>query len=143
MCTSLQTDNHTSTSTQFFMSHMLFLMLNQSIEGFLFHENLLQQSNKKSQSNLRTAALPPLMAENNYATTGCPTFTPKTATYPSMISTHLIHPSLNCPHLPPQMASRSDQLFFHNSPTTLTDGQTDRQAIWARCVTFAGLPFGH
>ena len=23
------------------------------------------------------------------------------------------------------------------------DRQTDRQAIWARCVTFAGLPFGH
>ena len=41
---------------------------------------------------------------------------------------HLIHPSLDQPHSPPQMASRSNQpFFFHNSPPDrLTDWQIKR-----------------
>jgi len=36
---------------------------------------------------------------------------------------HLIHPSLDRPHSPLQMTSRSNQLFYHNSPTGPTDWQ--------------------
>jgi len=49
--------------------------------------------NKKSQNNLGRAASPPLTAENNYATEPplaamrYPTFTSKTAGFPSTIST--------------------------------------------------------
>jgi len=39
---------------------------------------------------------------------------------------HLIHPSLDRPQSPPQTASRSNQLFFHNSCTGHTYRQTDR-----------------
>ena len=51
---------------------------------------------------------------------GCPTFTSKTAPpfddlHPSNI------PILDWPHSPPLMASRSNQPFFHNSPTKQTD----------------------
>jgi len=39
---------------------------------------------------------------------------------------HLIHQSLDRPHSPPEMASRSSQPFFYNLPTRWTDGQTNR-----------------
>jgi len=39
---------------------------------------------------------------------------------------HLIHPSLERPHSPPETASRSNRPFFHNSPTGQTDRRTDR-----------------
>jgi len=57
---------------------------------------------------------------------GMPHIHPKTAPSPSKISTHLIHPSFDRLHLPPQTASRSNQPFFHNSPTWQTAKQTDR-----------------
>ena len=88
-----------------------------------------ETKNKKSQSNLGKAASPPLTAENNYATKsplvtmGCPTFTSKTTPFPSPISAHS---SLDRPHSPPETASRSNQPFFHRSPTWQTDRQTDR-----------------
>jgi len=40
---------------------------------------------------------------------------------------HLIHPSLDRRHSPPQTAPRSNQPFFHSSPTGQIDRQTDRQ----------------
>jgi len=88
--------------------------------------------NKKSQSNLGRAALPPLMAENNYSTKsplvtmGCPTFTPKTA-LPFRRWPQLIHPSLDRHHLPPQTTSRSNQPLCPSIPSEPTDRPTDRQ----------------
>jgi len=59
-------------------------------------------------------------------TTGCHTFTPQNAPSSLTVSTrHPIHQYLNRPHSPPQMASRSNQLFFHNSLTRQTNRQTD------------------
>jgi len=84
--------------------------------------------NKKSQSNLGTAASPPFTAENNFVT--APTgYTTMPHIYPQNCSftvddlhIHLMHPSLDQPHSPsPQTASRSTQPFFHNSATELTD----------------------
>jgi len=50
------------------------------------------------------------------------------------LHSHLIHPHLDRPHSPPPTASRSNEPFFHNSPTgqtdTPTNRQTDRQVIW-------------
>jgi len=68
---------------------------------------------------------------HNYAinsplvSTGCPTFIAKTAPSSSTISTHLIHPSLGPRPTPLTTPSRSNQLFFHNSPTGQTDRPTD------------------
>jgi len=39
---------------------------------------------------------------------------------------YLTHPSLDWPHLPPQTAFRSNQPFFHSSPTGQTDRLTNR-----------------
>jgi len=44
---------------------------------------------------------------------------------------HVIHPSLNRPHSPPQMASRCNQPFCHNTLCRLTDRLTDRQLTLA------------
>jgi len=56
----------------------------------------------------------------------CPTFTPKTARSPSMITTPLIHSSLDWLHSPPQMASGSAQPFCHNRLCRPTNRLTDR-----------------
>jgi len=39
---------------------------------------------------------------------------------------HVIHPSFNWPHSPPQTASRSNQPFCHNTLSGHTDRPTDR-----------------
>jgi len=62
---------------------------------------------------------------------GCPIFTSKTAPSLRLSPPHLIHPSVNRNHSPLQTASRSNQPFFHNSPT----GQTDRQMGWRQACT--------
>jgi len=91
------------------------------------------KKNKKSQSNLGRDASPPLTVKNNYAkksplvTMGCPTFTPKLPIPLRRSPPDLIHPPFKWPHSPPQMASRSNQPFSHNSPTRQTDRHTDRQ----------------
>jgi len=43
-------------------------------------------------------------------------------------SPHLIHPSLNQPHSPPQTTFRFNQPYFHNSPGT--ERQTERPSEW-------------
>jgi len=87
----------------------------------------MQQSNKKSQSNLGRAASPPLTAQNNYTTKsplvimGCPTFTPETAPSLRRSPPYLIglHPSFDRPthHL--------NQPFCHSTPSGQTDRPTD------------------
>ena len=52
---------------------------------------------------------------------------PQNCPFPSTISTTISHPSLDRPISPPQTATRSNQPFFHHSPTGLTDRPTDRQ----------------
>jgi len=85
-------------------------------------------NNKKSQSNLGRATFPPLMAENNYATVPIGynwmlNIYPQNCPFPfDDLHPNLIHPSLDRPHLIPQTASRSNQLFFHNSPAVPTGG---------------------
>jgi len=59
-------------------------------------------------------------------TMGCPTFILKTALFPLTLNSNLIHPSLDRPHSKPQTASRSNQLFVHNSHTGQTEWSTDR-----------------
>jgi len=59
-------------------------------------------------------------------TMGRPKFTPKVPILLGDLYPHLIHPSLDRPHSPPQTASRSKQPFFHNSPTGQTDTPIDR-----------------
>jgi len=44
---------------------------------------------------------------------------------------HLIHPSLNWPHSTPQMASRSNQPFCHNTLCRQTDRPTNTQTVQA------------
>jgi len=57
---------------------------------------------------------------------GCPTFTPQIAPSHGAISTHLLASSLDPAYLAPQMASRSNQPFFHNTLDTHTHNtQTD------------------
>ena len=96
--------------------------------------------NKKLQRNLGRATSPFLTAENDCATKSplvtvrCPTFAPKTA--PSLpiddLHLHLIHPSLDQLHPPPRTASRSNQPFFHNSPTGPTDRPRQTDGIGAK-----------
>jgi len=71
---------------------------------------------------------------HNYATVpagfnGTPKFTSKTAPSLRRSPPNQIHPSLDWPHSSPQMASRSNQPFFHWSPTGQIDTQTNR---WCR-----------
>jgi len=100
--------------------------------------NGLMNINKKSQSKLRRAASPPLMAENNYPTKsplvrmGCPTFTSpppakKTASSLRWCPPPSNTPILDRPHSPLQTASRSNQPFCHSTPSGQTDRQTNRQ----------------
>jgi len=97
-------------------------------------KNTVLRNKQKSQSKLGSAASPPLTAENNYATKSpfvtmaCPTFTPKIAPSLRRSPSHLIHPSLDGPHSPPQTASRSSQLFSHSTVFGQTDAQTDRRS---------------
>ena len=86
---------------------------------------------------------PHLMAENNYATksslvtVGCPTFSlpPKLPLHFDDLHTHLMHPSLERHHSPPQMASRSNQPFFTIHPLDRpTDRPTDRRASRQACT---------
>jgi len=67
-------------------------------------------------------------------TTGRPKFTPKTAPSLPRSPPHLIHPSLDRTHSPPQTASGSNQPFCHNTLSGPTDTPTSHMA---RCVTFA------
>jgi len=56
---------------------------------------------------------------------GHPKFTPENYPSPLMITApFLIHPSLNRPHSPPQMASGAIQLFCHSTLSGHTDRQT-------------------
>ena len=55
---------------------------------------------------------------------GCPTFTSKTASFPSTISTHLIHPFLYRPHSPPKRYPDPISIFSKIHPPTIR--QTDR-----------------
>ena len=55
---------------------------------------------------------------------------PKKMPFPLVRSPpHLIHTSFDRPHSPIQMASRSNQPFFHNSPTGQTDTPTDNKPV--------------
>jgi len=58
-------------------------------------------------------------------TMGCPTFTPKLPFLLRWSPPHLIYPSLDWSHSPPQTASRSNNPFFHNSPTNRQTDPTD------------------
>jgi len=59
---------------------------------------------------------------------GMPQIHPQNCQFPlGNLQPHLIHPYLDRSHSPSQMASRSNLLFFHNSPIGQTDRQTDRQ----------------
>jgi len=63
---------------------------------------------------------------------GCPKFTPKTAPSLQRLLPHIIHPSLNRPHLPSQTAYRSNQPFCHSTlsgpiDTSKSDQHTHRQ----------------
>jgi len=89
-------------------------------------------------------SIPPTIAQSlhvllhNYTTKsplftmGHPKFTPKTAYRLRWSPPNLIHPSLNRPHSPSQMASGSIQLFCHSTLSgqthtdRLTDGLGDR-----------------
>jgi len=83
--------------------------------------------NKKSQSNLRRAALPPLTTENNYATesqlvtVGRLTFTPKPPLSLRRSPPHLIHSSIDRSHSLPEMASGSNEPFCYSTPSRHTD----------------------
>jgi len=72
-------------------------------------------------------------------TMGRPKFTPQNYPFPSTISIPSNTPSLNRPDSPSQTASRSNQLFCHNTQTErptdrqtgrLTDRPTDRWSSW-------------
>jgi len=63
---------------------------------------------------------------------GTPKFTPKTAPSPSMIITHLIHPSLDQPYSPSQTASGSNQPFCHNTLCRQIDQLTWQTDRWFR-----------
>jgi len=95
-----------------------------------FGLHLMHPSLGRSYSPSQTPTRSPHALLHKYATkshwlytTGCPTFTPEIAPSPSAISTPSIHPSLGRPHSAPQAAFRSNQPFFHNSPTAQTDMQ--------------------
>jgi len=65
---------------------------------------------------------------------GMPQIHPQNCLFPSTI-THLIHPSLDRPHLPSQTASGSNQPFCHSTLSGPTDRPTDRHTQtdrWAR-----------
>ena len=93
--------------------------------------------NKKSQSNLERASLPPLTAQNNYATKApivtmwCPTFTPKTSLpfsqSPSPIK--YTHPSTD-PTYHPKRHPDPISCF----PTIHLDRQTDTWVWWQLCT---------
>jgi len=57
---------------------------------------------------------------------GTPQIHPQNCPSPSTTTTHLIHPSLDRPHSPPQTASGSNHPFRHNTLYRQTDRQTDR-----------------
>jgi len=69
---------------------------------------------------------------NNYAsespiiTMACPKFSPKLPLPLDNHHLHLIHPSLNRPHLPSQTAPGSNQPFCHRLLSGKTDSQTER-----------------
>ena len=68
-------------------------------------------NNKKSRSNLGRAALPPQNTTPSSWARG----------------SHLMHPSLDQPHSPPQTASRSNQPFCFSTPSGQNDRPTDRE----------------
>jgi len=86
------------------------------------------------QSNLRRARRKSPIGYN-----GMPQIHPQNCPFPfNNHHPYLIHPSLDRPHSPPQTASRSNQLFCHNTLSGHTHKQTDRQTShMAQCVTFA------
>jgi len=58
---------------------------------------------------------------------GMPHIHPQNCPFPfDDLQPHLIHQSLDQPHSSFQMMSRSNQQFFHNSPTRQTDRMTDQ-----------------
>jgi len=60
-----------------------------------------------------------------------PQIHPQNCPYPSDNNhLHLIHPSLNQPHSPPQMASGSTQPFCHSTLSGQTDRRTDQPTDW-------------
>jgi len=52
----------------------------------------------------------------------------------STITTHLMHPSLDRPHLSPQMASRSNQPFHHSTCSRQIDRWARQQVCIKTCL---------
>ena len=93
-----------------------------------FNTPILHWPHSPHQTTARLVHAPP----HNYATKfplvtmGCPKFTPKTALPLWQSPPHLIHPSLDRPHSPSQMASGSNQPFCHSTLSGQTDSHIDR-----------------
>jgi len=139
MCTSSQTHNHASIPPLSFLqagcpSCCPTNRVNALLRSILYAKSCLntgshvKHSNKKSQSNLGRATSPPIIAREqlhhkvpigyirmfHIYLHNCPFLFDD-------LHPHLIHPSPERPHSPPQTASRSNQPFCHNSPTKPKD----------------------
>ena len=89
---------------------------------------------KKSKSNLERGRIARMLYRNSAGATlslcitmhcPIPPHPQKIASYLGASRPHLIHGSMDSSNPPPQMASQSNQLFFHNAHLLLVDRLTD------------------